>query len=119
MENFGSEPNIIHGTVHGPGYFGGNGVGNSKTLPAGEQYADNFHLFAIEWEEDEIRWYMDDELYHKVTPNTVPGEWVYNHEFYILLNLAVGGEWPGYPGRDTEFPARFEVDYVRVYAAAP
>jgi beta-glucanase (GH16 family) len=117
MENIGSEPNIIHGTVHGPGYFGANGVGNAKTLPAGERYTDNFHVFAIEWEEDEIRWYMDDELYHKITPNTVPGEWVYNHEFYLILNLAVGGEWPGYPGRDTEFPARFEVDYVRVYTA--
>lgn len=115
MENVGHEPSTIHGTVHGPGYFGGNGVGGPKTLPSGEQYADDFHIFAIEWEEDEIRWYMDDEIYFKVTPNTVPGEWVYDHPFYMILNVAVGGEWPGYPDGTATFPQTMKVDYVRIY----
>jgi beta-glucanase (GH16 family) len=115
MENVGHEPSTIHGTVHGPGYFGGNGVGGPKNLPGGQRYADDFHIFAIEWEEDEIRWYMDDELYFKVTPNTVPGEWVYDHPFYMILNVAVGGEWPGYPDGTATFPQTMKVDYVRIY----
>ena len=115
MENIGSEPSHIHGTVHGPGYFGANGVGNAKRLSGGARYTDNFHVFAIEWEEDEIRWYMDDEMYHKLTPAAVPGEWVYNHPFFMILNVAVGGAWPGYPSPDTEFPQTMRVDYVRIY----
>lgn len=115
MENIGSEPTLIHGTVHGPGFFGANGVGNAMPLPGDGQYADDFHVFAIEWKEDEIRWYMDDQLYHQVTPNVVPGDWVYNHPFYMIVNLAVGGEWPGYPDGTAEFPQTLRVDYVRIY----
>lgn len=119
MENIGSEPKLIHGTIHGPRYSGGNGMSASKRLTTGAEYTDNFHVFAIEWEENEIRWYMDGELYHVQTPETVPDEWVYNQPFYMILNLAIGGEWPGYPGRDTEFPQTLKVDYVRVYGPAP
>ena len=115
MENIGSEPSVIHGTVHGPRYFGANGVGAAKRLPGGAQYTDDFHIFAIEWEEDEIRWYMDDQMYSKLTPNAVPGEWVYNHPFFIIVNLAVGGEWPGYPDDTTTFPQTMKIDYIRIY----
>ncbi|MEZ4594226.1 MAG: glycoside hydrolase family 16 protein [Chloroflexota bacterium] len=115
MENIGSEPSLIHGTVHGPRYSGGDGVGTSRRLPGGARYTDNFHVFAIEWEEDEIRWYVDDQMYQKLTPTAVPGEWVYNHQFYIILNLAVGGEWPGYPDGTATFPQTMKVDYVRIY----
>ncbi|MFZ1395318.1 MAG: glycoside hydrolase family 16 protein [Candidatus Promineifilaceae bacterium] len=115
MENIGSEPSLIHGTVHGPRYSGGDGVGTSRRLPGGARYTDNFHVFAIEWEEDEIRWYVDDQMYQKLTPTAVPGEWVYNHEFYIILNLAVGGEWPGYPDGTATFPQTMKIDYVRIY----
>lgn len=118
MENIGSEPSTIHGTVHGPGYAGGDGIGMPVRLPGGERYADDFHIYAIEWEEDEIRWYMDDRMYFKLTPAAVPGDWVFDHPFFILLNVAVGGAWPGYPDDTTTFPQRMEVDYVRIYEPA-
>jgi beta-glucanase (GH16 family) len=115
MENIGREPNIVHGTVHGPGYSGGEGVGASYRLPINEAFADNFHVFAIEWEPQEIRWYVDDVLFNTVTPADVRGEWVYDQPFFMLLNVAVGGRWPGYPDDTTTFPQRMTVDYVRIY----
>ncbi|MCO5186164.1 MAG: glycoside hydrolase family 16 protein [Anaerolineae bacterium] len=114
MENIGREPQMIHGTVHGPGYSGGNGIGASRYL-AGEPYSADFHEFAVEWEPEEIRWYMDGIPYFSLTPADVPGEWVYDQPFFILLNVAVGGLWPGYPDESTVFPQRMLVDYVRVY----
>lgn len=115
MENIGSEPSTIHGTVHGPRYSGGDGVSASKRLPGGERYTDDFHVFAIEWEAEEIRWYLDGEMYSKLTPAAVPGEWVFDHPFYIIINLAVGGAWPGYPDETTTFPQQLVVDYIRIY----
>jgi beta-glucanase (GH16 family) len=115
MENIGSEPGVVHGTVHGPGYSGGSGVGGSKRLPDGGRYTDDFHIFAIEWQENEIRWYMDNVEYFRVTPTAVRGDWVYNQPFFLILNVAVGGSWPGYPDQNTEFPQRMLVDYVRIY----
>ncbi len=119
MENIGSEPQRVHGTVHGPGYSGGSGVGNSYRHPEGAAFADDFHVYAIEWEPEEIRWYVDDAHYGTVTAEDVPGEWVYDHPFFIILNVAVGGRWPGYPDDTTEFPQQMRVDYVRVYEANP
>jgi beta-glucanase (GH16 family) len=113
MEHIGREPMRVYGTVHGPGYSGENGVGGSHDL--GEALSDDFHLFAVEWEPEEIRWYFDDILYFTVTPDDVPGEWVYDHPFFMILNLAVGGYWPGYPDETTTFPQQYIVDYVRVY----
>lgn len=115
MENVGFEPTVIHGTVHGPGYSGANGIGGAKQLSSNERYADDFHTFAIEWEAEEIRWYMDGEMYFKLTPDDVPGQWVYDHDFFLLLNIAVGGLWPGYPDETTTFPQTMLVDYVRIY----
>jgi beta-glucanase (GH16 family) len=114
MENIGREPRVIHGTIHGPGYSGGDGIGGSRRL-SGESYADNFHEFAIEWGPEAIRWFMDDSQYFAMTPDTVPGEWVYDQPFFILFNVAVGGEWPGYPDETSVFPQQMLVDYVRVY----
>lgn len=115
MEHIGREPTIVHGTVHGPGYSGGAGITASYDL--GEPLTDDFHIFAIEWEPTEIRWYVDDIHYHTVTPDDLPAEatWVFDHPFYLLLNVAVGGTWPGYPDKTTTFPQRMLVDYVRVY----
>ena len=115
MENIGREPNLIHGTVHGPGYSGANGIGKPYAIPGGAPFADDSHVFAVEWEPQAIRWYMDDTLYNTVTPDDVPGDWVYDHPFFIILNVAVGGRWPGYPDDTTVFPQRMTVDYVRVY----
>lgn len=112
MEHIGREPTHIFGTVHGPGYSGSGGVGHSTTVT---DVSTSFHVYAVEWEPQEIRWYVDDTEYFKVTPDMLPGTWVYDHPFFILLNLAVGGYWPGYPDESTVFPQALKVDYVRVY----
>jgi len=117
MENIGREPNIVHGTVHGPGYSGGEGIGIGLTNAV--PVADDFHLYAIEWEAARIRWFMDDQLFFTLTPADLPGgaQWVFDHPHYLILNLAVGGAWPGNPDDTTRFPQLMVVDYVRVYAA--
>jgi beta-glucanase (GH16 family) len=119
MENIGKEPAMVHGTIHGPGYNGANGIGSSFALPGGERFADDFHIYAVEWEPNTIRFYVDDHLYATRTPADLPKEtkWVYNHPFFILLNVAVGGDWPGNPDSTSVFPQTMLVDYVRVYEA--
>jgi beta-glucanase (GH16 family) len=114
MENIGKEPNIIHGTIHGPGYSGGSGPTGQITLSA--PVASAFHVYAIEWEQNVIRWYVDDTLYSTKTPSNIPSgaTWVYAHPFFIILNVAVGGTWPGNPDSTTVFPQQMLVDYVRV-----
>jgi beta-glucanase (GH16 family) len=116
MENIGREPAIVHGTFHGPGYSGGSGIGGSVSLPAG-RFADGFHVFSVEWERDVIRWYMDGQLYLTRTPAQLPPgtRWVFDHPFFLILNVAVGGNWPGAPDATTVFPQQMLVDYVRVY----
>jgi len=114
MEFIGKEPDHIYATVHAPGYSGGSGVGSSFVTSA-DSLKNDFHLYAIEWEENEIRWYFDDQQYFKVTAQDVPDEWVFDHPFFLILNLAVGGRWPGYPDETTVFPQFLYVDYVRVY----
>jgi len=114
MENIGREPDLVHGTLHGPGYSGEKGIGRPQALGKGA-YADDFHVFALEWEPDAIRWYRDGILYHTARPDTVGGDWVFERPFYVILNLAVGGYWPGYPDAGTPLPQRMLVDWVRVY----
>jgi beta-glucanase (GH16 family) len=117
MENIGREPGIIHGTIHGPGYSGSNGPGSSYSLANHERFADSFHVFAVEWEPGVIRFYCDGALYKTRTPADLPAgtTWVYDHPFFILLNVAVGGSWPGNPDATTVWPQTMLVDYVRVY----
>lgn len=114
MENIGREPTLVHGTVHGPGYSGAQGVGAAYELPAGA-FAEGFHVYAIEWEPEAIRWYVDGALYQTIAPRDLPGRWVYDHPFFIIVNVAVGGHWPGSPDETTVFPQVMRVDYVRVY----
>ena len=116
MENIGREPAIAHGTLHGPGYSGADGIGRADTLSSGA-YADDFHIFAVVWRPNEIRWYVDGRQYHRVTPADLPrgAKWVFDHPFFLLLNVAVGGGWPGDPDASTTFPQQMVVDYVRVY----
>ncbi|HUJ30035.1 MAG TPA: glycoside hydrolase family 16 protein [Candidatus Acidoferrum sp.] len=120
MENIGNEPGTIHGSMHGPGYSGGGGITAAYKLAGGAKFADDFHVFAIEWEPGAVRFYVDGELYETVTPASLPAgkKWVFDHPFFILLNVAVGGGWPGPPDATTEFPQEMLVDYVRVYRAA-
>ncbi|HEX6823024.1 MAG TPA: glycoside hydrolase family 16 protein [Candidatus Sulfotelmatobacter sp.] len=117
MENIGKEPSTVHGTIHGPGYSGSKGIGGPFELPPGHRFADDFHVFAVEWEPKAIRFYVDDHLYITRTPADLPqgAKWVYKHPFFILLNVAVGGGWPGNPDASTVFPQTMLVDYVRVF----
>jgi beta-glucanase (GH16 family) len=115
MENLGREPSIAHGTMHGPGYSGAAGPTASFTLPGGAAFSDDFHIFAIEWETNAIRWYVDDSLYSTKTPADIQGNtWVFDHGFFIILNLAIGGDWPGAPDDTTVFPQQMLIDYVHV-----
>lgn len=121
MENIGREPSMIHGTIHGPGYSGGSGVTATRALSGGKRFADDFHVFAVEWEPSVIRFYVDDSLYETTTPSNLPkgAAWVFDHPFYLLLNVAVGGNFPGSPDSTTVFPQTMQVDYVRVYRRDP
>jgi beta-glucanase (GH16 family) len=117
MEHIGRQPSLVHGTVHGPGYSGAKGIGGSHRLRSGRKLSDGFHVFAVEWEPGRIRWFIDDTQYFTVTPEDLPegADWVFDRPFHMLLNLAVGGNWPGDPDASTIFPRTMLVDYVRVY----
>ncbi|MFI7661359.1 family 16 glycosylhydrolase [Micromonospora parva] len=113
MENIGREPNTVYGTVHGPGYSGGGGITGSRTL--GAPLADTFHTYRVDWEPNVITWYVDGVQYHRVDSARLGGNrWVFDHPFFMILNVAVGGNWPGYPDGSTQFPQQMLVDYVRV-----
>lgn len=115
MEYRGQEPTVVHGTVHGPGYSGGNAITKSYDL-INDRFDTDFHIFGIEWGPGYINFYVDDVLYNQITPEDVTGEWVYDdNDFYIIINLAVGGTFSGPPGINNVYPQTMLVDYVRVY----
>jgi beta-glucanase (GH16 family) len=116
MENVGDQPATIHGSMHGPGYSGTSALTATFSLASG-RFNDGFHVFAIEWEPQVVRFFVDDRLYATRTPADLPAgkRWVYDHAFFILLSLAVGGKFPGSPDDSTVFPQRMLVDHVRVY----
>jgi beta-glucanase (GH16 family) len=117
MENVGREPSVNHGSLHGPGYSGGNPLTATYTLPGGQAFADAFHLFAIDWSPDLVTFSVDGNAYESHTPADTNGNpWVFNHPFFLLLNVAVGGSFPGSPDGSTVFPQRMVVDYVHVFA---
>jgi len=118
MENIGKEPTLVHGTIHGPGYSGGNAIGGPYSLPGNPVFADAFHVYAVEWSTNLIKWFVDGQQYFSASPASLPGgsTWVFTQPQFIILNVAVGGNWPGYPDATTVFPQRMTVDYVRVYA---
>lgn len=117
VENIGKEPSIIHGTAHGPGSSGEYGIGAPYTLSDGKHFADDYHLYGIEWDENEVSWYLDGKKYFKMDKSdlTTDQTWVFDHPYFILLNVAVGGSWPGNPDDSTVFPQKMLVDYVKVY----
>jgi beta-glucanase (GH16 family) len=120
MEMRGSTPSRVQAAMHGPGYSGGGSFGGAIQLDEGS-FADDFHDFAVEYDPDRIWWYVDDELYFSVSQSDLPesAPWVFDHEFFILLNLAVGGGYVLPPNADTPFPAEMKVDWVRVYRPIP
>ncbi|UJW33075.1 glycoside hydrolase family 16 protein [Saccharothrix sp. AJ9571] len=112
MENVGFEPNSVHGTLHGPGYSGSGGIGGVYNGP---NFSDDFHTFTVDWAPDKITWSVDGNAYQTRTPADLNGNrWVFDHPFFMILNLAVGGDWPGSPDGNTQFPQQLVVDYVRV-----
>lgn len=114
MEYRGQEPTLLHGSIHGPGYSGGNPVTKTYEL-MNDRFDTGFHIFGIEWGPEYINYYVDDVLYNQITPADADGEWVFDHPFYIIINLAVGGSFAGSPNEETVFPQTMLVDYVRVY----
>lgn len=122
MEHIGREPDRVYGTVHGPGYSGAGGIGGPRLADAGagRGFAEAFHTYAVEWAPGEIRWLVDGVPYRRFTPADVPagGRWVFDRPHFLLLNLAVGGNWPGEPDATSTYPQRLEADWVRVYRRA-
>lgn len=121
MEYLGDQPTVVFGSVHGPGYNAGESISKEYELDDG-RFDTKFHVFGIEWSPNRINYYVDDVLYQSLTPEDIDEEtdgeglWVFNDRpFYIIVNLAVGGSFPGNPNADTEFPQSMIVDYVRVY----
>jgi len=120
MENIGREPGVVHGTVHGPGYSGPSAIGRPYELPGGARFAAGFHLFAAIWRPEGVEFVVDGVTYHRVTPASLPAgaRWVFDAPMFLLLNVAVGGDWPGNPDASTRFPQEMRVDFVRVYRSA-
>ncbi|MFI7431210.1 RICIN domain-containing protein [Micromonospora sp. NPDC049836] len=117
MENVGNQPSTVYGTLHGPGYSGGNGLGGSTSLPNGQALADAFHTYTVDWAPDSITWYLDGVAYSRKTPaDAGSNRWVFDHPFFMIMNVAVGGNWPGSPDGSTTFPQTMTIDYVRVQA---
>ncbi len=113
MEYVSRLPNEIFGTIHGPGYNGGNAFGDIYDF--GEPVYNNYHTFTVEWEPNLITWYVDGIQYHQAEPSDVPGPWVFEKPFYLLLNFAIGGNFGGPVDPANTYPQEYLVDYVRVY----
>ena len=119
LEFKGEDPNTIYGTAHGPGYSGGEGIGGA--LLKAEPFSDDFHLYSIDIDPGHIVWSVDNEVFFKLRTGDIPmgTPWVYDEPFFLLLNIAVGGNFVAPPNESTEFPASMFVDYVRVYERGP
>jgi len=116
MEGIGPLGSQIRGSIHGPGYSGRNSLTSACNLRAGN-FSDAFHIFAVEWEPEALRFYVDGRLYATKTPADLPAgkPWVYDRPFFLILDLAVRNSVPGDSREATKFPQRMLVDYVRVY----
>jgi beta-glucanase (GH16 family) len=121
MENRGQLPLTVLGTIHGPGYSGGNAISGNLTLPGPAGFDQDFHVFAVEWDEGSVAFEVDGQIYHVVRATQLPAgtRWVFDQPFYLLLNLAVGGTFVGSPDATTVFPQQLVVDWVRVYSRDP
>jgi beta-glucanase (GH16 family) len=117
VEYIGSLPRTARGSAHGPAYAGGNSLTEFFHLAADQAFADDFHVFAVEWDAFALRWYVDGNLYSNKTPRDTPphAQWAFNHAFYLILNLAVGGRMSGDPSPADPFPQVLLADFVRFY----
>lgn len=117
MEHVGFDPGVIHGTLHSETYNFTKGTQKEGKVTIAD-CMDQFHVYAIDWQDSKIDFYVDDKLYHSVPRN--PAEdykgWPFDQRFHLIMNIAVGGNWGGQQGLDdTIWPQKMEVDYVRVY----
>lgn len=117
MEHVGYDPGVIHGTIHTESY---NHI--KQTQKEGKitvtDAQDTFHVYTVDWYKDKMDFYVDDSLYHTVSrdPTDDYKGWPFDERFYLILNIAVGGNWGGAQGIDPAiWPQRMEVDYVRIY----
>jgi beta-glucanase (GH16 family) len=118
MENIGREPGTVYGSLHAPSFVAPTSDASKGTpLPNGQNYADDFHIYAVEWEPGVVRFYVDSNNYATYSESEWPkgGRWVFDHPFFIILNVAVGGDWPKDPDATSQFPQKMLIDYVRVY----
>lgn len=115
MEYVGDQPGEIWSSVHGPGYIRA-GLTAPYRLPAGQRFSDDFHVYAMEWTRTGLAFSVDGNVYHRVDRADIGAgnEWVFDKPMHVVLNLAVGGEWPGDPTPETPFPATMLVDYIQV-----
>ncbi|QFZ78502.1 family 16 glycosylhydrolase [Streptomyces fagopyri] len=116
MEHIGKVPDTVYSTLHAPAYNGGGGFGSPYQV-AGSDFSSAFHTYALDWDSSHMTFTVDNNAFFTVarsTLETTKGPWVYDHPFYMILNNAVGGDWPGAPNATTVFPQKMLVDYVRV-----
>jgi beta-glucanase (GH16 family) len=114
MEQKGKFSNITYGSLHGPGYSGGEAISTAYGLQ-NDRFDMNFNIYAVEWDANQIDFYVNNYLYKRVKPSDIPGEWVFNQPFFIIMNVAVGGNFVGPPNINTPFPCSMYIDYIRVY----
>lgn len=116
MEHVGYQPNVVHGTVHTEAFNHtiGSQVGNNVTIPTA---ISDYHIYAIEWYEDRIDFYIDDNKYFFFKDqNKSYREWPFDKRFHLIMNIAFGGNWGGAEGIDNSiFPVQMDIEYVRVY----
>jgi len=120
MENIGEKQwlSVNQASMHSPGHFAANCKHASYTLPNGQRFSDGYHLFQLMWSPDHASFYVDGNLYEtRSAAEVAPSPWPFNARFFFIINVAVGGNWPGSPDASTKFPQRMLIDYVRVYGA--
>jgi beta-glucanase (GH16 family) len=116
MEHVGRAPNQVFSTIHAPAYNGGGGIGSPFTING--DFAAAFHTYGMDWDASHMTFYVDGNPFFTLTKaqvETTRGPWVYDHPFFVILNNAVGGDFPGNPDPTTVLPQRMLVDYVRVF----
>jgi beta-glucanase (GH16 family) len=112
MEHVGGDPTAVHGTVHGTGYAGvGHGVG--RRFDSGSPLSDDFHTYSVAWMPGSVTWRLDGKVYLRLTAVDVPGPWPFEQPFFLVINLAIGGSWPG-NGPEATLPAEMLIDWIRV-----
>lgn len=118
LEQVGHTPNINHGTIHYSN-SAGNRILNTDTykLLGNQKFSDQFHVFSLEWDEEKIRFYVNDNLYHTIFKNNLAqaDPYPFDEPFFFIANVAVGGNWPGSPDGTTSFPKNLIIDYIRVF----